>query len=59
MRHGLAWYELDLNYIGIKTLAFFGLAWDLKEAKLPDDVSKVAQESSDAVDISDAAPCAR
>jgi fatty-acid desaturase len=56
MRHGLAWYEFDMNYLGIKTLEFFGLAWDLKAAKLPKDVTKVAQESSDAVDISDAAP---
>ena len=29
-RHGLAWYELDLNWIGISTLRVFGLAWDVK-----------------------------
>ena len=56
MRHGLAWYELDLNYLGIKVLEFFGLAWDLKVAKLPANPAKAAQESPDAVDISDAAP---
>jgi fatty-acid desaturase len=56
MRHGLAWYELDLNYLGIKTLEFFGLAWDLKVAKLPANPAKAPQESPDAVDISDAAP---
>ena len=33
-RHGLAWYELDLNWIGIKTLEALGLAWDLKVAKI-------------------------
>ena len=34
-RHGLAWYEIDINYIGIKTLEKLGLAWDVKVAKLP------------------------
>ena len=53
-RHGLAWYEIDINYYGIKTLEFFGLAWDLKAAVLPKHAHKVAQESPDAVDISDA-----
>jgi fatty-acid desaturase len=33
-RHGLAWYEIDLNWYGIKTLEFFGLAWDVKLPKL-------------------------
>jgi stearoyl-CoA desaturase (delta-9 desaturase) len=33
-RHGLAWYELDLNWIGISTLRMLGLAWDVKVAKL-------------------------
>jgi fatty-acid desaturase len=33
-RHGLAWYELDLNWIGIKTLEALGLAWDLQVAKI-------------------------
>jgi Fatty acid desaturase len=26
-RHGLAWYELDLNWYVIATLRMFGLAW--------------------------------
>jgi fatty-acid desaturase len=34
-RHGLAWYEIDINYIGIKTLEKLGLAWDIKVARLP------------------------
>jgi stearoyl-CoA desaturase (delta-9 desaturase) len=29
-RHGLAWYELDLNWIGIRTLQTLRLAWDVK-----------------------------
>jgi sn-1 stearoyl-lipid 9-desaturase len=33
-RHGLAWYEVDLNYYGIKTLELLGLAWDVKVAKI-------------------------
>jgi fatty-acid desaturase len=36
-RHGLAWYEIDINYIGIKTLEKLGLAWDVKVAKLPSE----------------------
>jgi stearoyl-CoA desaturase (delta-9 desaturase) len=35
-RHGLAWYEVDLNYVGIRTLQALGLAWDVKTAKLTD-----------------------
>jgi stearoyl-CoA desaturase (Delta-9 desaturase) len=30
-RHGLAWYELDLSYVCIRVLAFFGLIWDVKQ----------------------------
>ena len=57
MRHGLAWYEVDINYLQIKLLEKLGLAWDLKVARLPKDAAEiVAQESADAVDISDAAP---
>jgi stearoyl-CoA desaturase (delta-9 desaturase) len=33
-RHGLAWYELDLNWLGIRTLQALGLAWDVKTARL-------------------------
>jgi stearoyl-CoA desaturase (delta-9 desaturase) len=33
-RHGLAWYELDLNWYGISALRMLGLAWDLKAQKL-------------------------
>jgi len=33
-RHGLAWYEIDLNWMGIRTLQALGLAWDVKLARI-------------------------
>ena len=33
-RHGLAWYEMDVNWYGIAVLRLLGLAWDVKTAKL-------------------------
>ena len=33
-RHGLAWYEFDMNWIGIRSLQLLGLAWDVKVAEL-------------------------
>jgi stearoyl-CoA desaturase (delta-9 desaturase) len=42
-RHGLAWYEIDMNYIGIRTLEKLGLAWDIKVAKLPDAKTEEAK----------------
>jgi sn-1 stearoyl-lipid 9-desaturase len=33
-RHGLAWYEIDLNWMGISFLRMLGLAWDIKVAKI-------------------------
>jgi stearoyl-CoA desaturase (delta-9 desaturase) len=29
-RHGLTWYEFDLNWYGISALRTLGLAWDVK-----------------------------
>lgn len=29
-RHGVAWYELDINWLGIRTLQLMGLAHDIK-----------------------------
>jgi len=37
-RHGLAWYELDMNWIGISTLRALGLIWDVKVAKIAQSV---------------------
>jgi len=33
-RHGLAWYEFDVNWMGITLLRNLGLAWDIKVAKI-------------------------
>ena len=33
-RHGLAWYEMDINYYGIRLLERFGLASHIKAASL-------------------------
>jgi len=33
-RHGLAWYEVDMNWYGISALRMLGLAWDIKIQKL-------------------------
>ena len=41
-RHGLAWYELDVNWIGIKALEKLGLVWDVKVAKLDQDLEEEA-----------------
>jgi fatty-acid desaturase len=54
-RHGLAWYELDVNWICIRTLQLVGLAWDVKQAKL-EHVHRMPQQTDDAVDITAAEP---
>ena len=51
-RHGLAWYELDLNWIGISILKFFGLAWDIKVAKI---AQAVPYEENDTLVLDDEA----
>ena len=33
-RHGIAWYEVDLNWYGIYMLRMLGLAWDVKAPTL-------------------------
>ena len=59
MRHGLAWWEFDINYIQIKFLEMVGLAWDLKVARMHKDASEIVpQETPDAVDITGAEPVA-
>jgi len=37
-RHGLAWFEFDLNWIFISTLKRLGLAWDVKVARIKQPV---------------------
>jgi fatty-acid desaturase len=44
-RHGLAWYELDLNWYGIYVLRILGLARDVKRSKLRSDEDKRAAVS--------------
>jgi len=46
-RHGLAWYELDLNWIGISTLRSLGLAWDVRMAKIAQVVTTEHQVMPD------------
>jgi fatty-acid desaturase len=42
-RHGLAWYEFDLNWYGIYALGMLGLVRDVKTPKIsPDDDSNAA-----------------
>jgi sn-1 stearoyl-lipid 9-desaturase len=41
-RHGLAWYELDVNWIGIRFLEKLGLVWDIKVAKINQDLEEEA-----------------
>ena len=33
-RHGLAWYELDINWYEVSVLRMLGLAWDVKGPRL-------------------------
>ncbi|WP_396625233.1 acyl-CoA desaturase [Luteitalea sp.] len=54
-RHGLAWYELDINYINISILRMLGLAWDIKVARI-ENLHRMPQQTADAIDISSAEP---
>jgi stearoyl-CoA desaturase (delta-9 desaturase) len=48
-RHGLAWYEVDVNWYGIKTLEALGLIWDVKLPKLGSSRVKAVVEREPAV----------
>jgi stearoyl-CoA desaturase (delta-9 desaturase) len=37
-RHGMTWYEVDVNWYGICALRALGLAWDVKAPKLKEAV---------------------
>ena len=41
-RHGLAWYELDMNWIAISMMKAVGLAWDVKVAKVRQEMEEEA-----------------
>ncbi|MGE0406915.1 MAG: fatty acid desaturase, partial [Candidatus Korobacteraceae bacterium] len=47
-RHGLAWYEVDMNWYGIVVLRWLGLAWDVKVPKLK-DLKKEAEQTATAL----------
>jgi stearoyl-CoA desaturase (delta-9 desaturase) len=49
-RHGLAWYELDINWIFIRSLQALGLAWDIKLARIK---QPVPFEENDRLIVSD------
>ena len=40
-RHGLAWYEFDLNWYAIKACEWMGLIWDVKLPKLGGRVQEI------------------
>ncbi len=40
--HGLAWYELDINYLNIRAFELCGLVWNVQRASLRDDVEEAA-----------------
>lgn len=55
-RHGLAWYEVDMNWIGIKALQMVGLAWDIKVAKIPANAQTAPTTEHVTHDIPDGEP---
>jgi stearoyl-CoA desaturase (delta-9 desaturase) len=49
-RHGLAWYEIDFNWMGISLLRALGLAWDVKVAKIRQPMVDDAQDTLATID---------
>ena len=49
-RHGLAWYEIDVNWYGIWTLKQLGLITDLRLTKLPKQQRKLKLQPANAGD---------
>jgi stearoyl-CoA desaturase (delta-9 desaturase) len=45
-RHGLAWYEIDLNWYGIRTLQLLGLAKSVRLVKLPKRLPEIEISST-------------
>ncbi|MFN0119289.1 MAG: fatty acid desaturase, partial [Blastocatellia bacterium] len=41
-RHGLEWYEIDVNWYGIRFLQMLGLAWDIRLINLKKSESENA-----------------
>ena len=44
-RHGLAWYEIDMNWYGIWALRAVGLAWDVKAPKFQQPTNPSKREA--------------
>jgi sn-1 stearoyl-lipid 9-desaturase len=55
VRHGLAWYEFDINWLCIEALKKMGLATDLRVAKLAQPVIVATQAEEDAMTPAQAA----
>jgi fatty-acid desaturase len=54
-RHGLAWYEFDMNWYGICVLRALGLAWDVKAPALEELLEKKARAAAPRVELAQAA----
>jgi sn-1 stearoyl-lipid 9-desaturase len=52
-RHGLRWWELDMNWYGIQVLRMLGLAWDIK---IPRDFGHAKEPVLEAPPLADAVP---
>jgi len=50
-RHGLAWYELDMNWMGISMLRMLGLAWDVKLPKLKQEENALDETPAPVADL--------
>jgi stearoyl-CoA desaturase (delta-9 desaturase) len=54
-RHGIAWYEIDVNWYGISALRMLGLAWDIKAPKLLQQLQPpIPRDSAQSVPIAPA-----
>jgi len=53
-KHGLAWYEIDMNWWGIATLRALGLAWDIKLNKLTPEAHEAQRAAAPAPISADA-----
>ena len=51
-RHGLAWYEIDINWMGIRALQMLGLAKSVKVARIDAEPEDAAEASRTRIPIS-------
>jgi stearoyl-CoA desaturase (delta-9 desaturase) len=49
-RHGIAWYEIDINWYGISALKMLGLAWDIKLPRLQEPRRETPAVADDTLD---------